>query len=411
MRAVEGFASARESAESGSGTDLAMERFAGLYLDPREVARLASRPPGEFGSLVRGKHNEEPEPLTDVMPPNRVWRDCKRARLRLAVRGRRLAARIACEIDPKYEKIYAFLQDDVTRKWPTVGLALGLLCTGPAVRLERLGSFAPTGRLARYGLIVMIPDGPGHQTPLPARGFRVDEAVFDYLALHEDRSPGTDAFAPLLEPPDKAVKLDPKNELAGQTELLEAIHRARSRRGGDISARGIAGSGKTTLVRRVSSKLRLRLLSIDLGRLATASFAAAQAMGRSLARETQLRRTLVHLVADDPALAAALYADPRTNCARGEPQGESGSGDGGRPEALSGRGARFSALAELGHTLLRLPKQTVIILETSARRQSCAALRAVPGARWIRGGRAAHAAGRCPRGRLARFPRRPRLGR
>ena len=85
---------AHASQQSGSGTDLAMERFAGLYLDPREVARLASRPPGEFGSLVRGKHNEEPEPLTDVMPPESRLAAVASA-LRLAVRGRRLAAR-AC---------------------------------------------------------------------------------------------------------------------------------------------------------------------------------------------------------------------------------------------------------------------------------------------------------------------------
>ena len=46
---------------------------------------------------------------------------------------------LAPEIDRKYEKLYAYLQDDVTRRKPTVGLLLELLC---ATRDEALAARA-----------------------------------------------------------------------------------------------------------------------------------------------------------------------------------------------------------------------------------------------------------------------------
>ena len=52
---------------------------------------------------------------------------------------------LAPELDLRYERLYAYLQDDVTRKRPTVDLALNLLCPSteaklsarPAARAER----------------------------------------------------------------------------------------------------------------------------------------------------------------------------------------------------------------------------------------------------------------------------------
>jgi hypothetical protein len=40
---------------------------------------------------------------------------------------------LAPELDRKYEKIYAYLQDDITRKKPSVDLVISLLCGTPQV--------------------------------------------------------------------------------------------------------------------------------------------------------------------------------------------------------------------------------------------------------------------------------------
>ena len=47
---------------------------------------------------------------------------------------------LAPELDLRYERVYAYLQDDVTRKRPSVDLVLNLLCSPFAAKLARPGS-------------------------------------------------------------------------------------------------------------------------------------------------------------------------------------------------------------------------------------------------------------------------------
>ena len=335
-RAVEELAAGREPADAGPAQDQALDRFAGMYLDSREVGRLAARAPAHCGAERPGETGEEPAPLTDAMAPGSRLSRFERALGLSPFEADVLLMAAASEIDPKYEKLYAFLQDDVNRKWPTVGLALGLLCAEPAVRLERLGAFGPSGRLARFGLIAMIPDPSGSQAPLPSRAFRIDEGVFHSLVRQDDGPHGLDAFAPAGDPPEKGAEDGPDDEPAAFADLVEAVRLAH---GAGEPARvllaGPRGSGKTTLVRRLASRHRLSHVAIDLGRLAAAPTATAQALGRSLAREARLRPTVVHLVADDPSLAAALQGDRPGAHAPHDAHGEGGPGEGA--EARGGR--------------------------------------------------------------------------
>src|SRR4029079_12361414 len=57
---------------------------------------------------------------------------------------------LAVEVHRKYEKLYAFLQDDVTCKHPTVDLVLNLLCTTPMEMMAAREVFSPNGTLCRY---------------------------------------------------------------------------------------------------------------------------------------------------------------------------------------------------------------------------------------------------------------------
>ncbi len=60
---------------------------------------------------------------------------------------------LAPELDERYARLYAYLQDDLRRRTPGVGLILDLLCPHPAQRLSaglRLASAAP---LRRYNLL------------------------------------------------------------------------------------------------------------------------------------------------------------------------------------------------------------------------------------------------------------------
>ncbi|WP_179232860.1 AAA family ATPase [Paenibacillus rigui] len=56
----------------------------------------------------------------------------------------------AVELDRKYERIFGFLQDDLTAKLPNISLVLQLVCRTPEEHRSARMAFAPTGKLSRY---------------------------------------------------------------------------------------------------------------------------------------------------------------------------------------------------------------------------------------------------------------------
>jgi len=94
------------------------------------------------------------------------------------------------EIDLRYERILAYLQDDVTRKRPRVDLALNLFCPLLADRLQARSAFLPQAPLWHYALLVSPSasedgGGPG----LLDQTLQIDPRVVAFL-LHDDDAGG-----------------------------------------------------------------------------------------------------------------------------------------------------------------------------------------------------------------------------
>src|SRR5262249_2066998 len=66
----------------------------------------------------------------------------------------------APELDLRYERLYGYLQDDVTARRPRVSLALDLLCASPAEKIERRDRFAPDAPLRRERLVELAGGEP-----------------------------------------------------------------------------------------------------------------------------------------------------------------------------------------------------------------------------------------------------------
>ena len=88
---------------------------------------------------------------------------------------------LAPALDLRYERLYGYLQDDVTRKRPTVSLILDLLCESIDDRLDRLSHFAPDDPLLKHHLIEQAADPGMDRPPLLAQTFRADESVLFWL--------------------------------------------------------------------------------------------------------------------------------------------------------------------------------------------------------------------------------------
>jgi hypothetical protein len=76
---------------------------------------------------------------------------------------------LAHEIDLHYERLYAYLQDDVSRRRPTVDLILNLLCPTTADRLNLHRHFAPDSILVRHRRICVAAEPNRPNSALLAR--------------------------------------------------------------------------------------------------------------------------------------------------------------------------------------------------------------------------------------------------
>ena len=118
-------------------------------------------------------------------------------------------------LDLKYERLYGYLQDDVTRKRPTVNLVLDLLCPTGAeamgtsamgtTRFERLSHFTAAAPLFRYRFLEKVQDQPG-KYPLLNQPLVVDESVVGWLLGQYQARPDMTQFLRLGPGPDSPVK-------------------------------------------------------------------------------------------------------------------------------------------------------------------------------------------------------------
>ena len=171
--------------------------FQGLYIPEQEVDTLLSRPAG----LPHWAAAPGPPALPEVraalgqITASIAQReaDCVRAgmKLRLDELARlfdltpfdadALLICLAPEIDLRYERLYAYLQDDITRKRPSVDLVLNLLSPTFEAKLASRQRFAPQAPLVKHGLLSLFDDPSQQQPPLLGKYLKADERVVSYL--------------------------------------------------------------------------------------------------------------------------------------------------------------------------------------------------------------------------------------
>jgi hypothetical protein len=180
-----------------------------------------------------------------------------------------LVVAVAPDLDARFERLYGYLNDDVTRRRASVGLALELCGASPWWASAR-GRLAPAARLVSLGLVaVEEPD-----RPLLSRPLRVPDRVTAHLL--GDDEPDV-AIADLLHRP---VRWQGEGDLPGR--LAAAIGR-----GADLVYLGERpGSSSPALAEEAFTRLGQPALVLDLDRLPAGADLAE--VGRSVAREALL---------------------------------------------------------------------------------------------------------------------------
>ena len=227
---------------------------------------------------------------------------------------------LAPELDRRYEKLCGYLQDDVTRKRPTVALTLDLLCAEAEATIAARLFFDPQAPLFRDD-VLRIGHGP-EDSPLPllSRPLLVDDRIVEFL-LGRQRLDARLGDAVRLVMPDEAGPAIVDDTIERRIEhLIEASDEAADggRRNTVFYLHGAAGSGRRALAEAVCRRLRVPLVVADLERL-LASPSPADAT-RRLAREAMLLPAAlciehVDALIDDPA-KSALHLRPLLRACR-----------------------------------------------------------------------------------------------
>ena len=258
------------------------DRFRGLYISEEQVDRLLD-PAADLAQHTREAVAEVADrDAADLAALERLADDATAAGH--DVRLRRLATTfgldtldvdillvaLAPDLDPRFERLYGYLHDDVSRRRASAGLALEL-AGGPRQAAEgparsRLGAH---GALLEGGLL-LVEDS---ERPFLTRSLRVPDRVAAHL-LGDDRP--DPVVAPLLvEPPEVGF---------GEVEVLAralaaGVPLVYIRQGSGASARGLA---QAALARAGRPAVHL-----DLERLAVAG--DAEPVAAAAAREARLR--------------------------------------------------------------------------------------------------------------------------
>ncbi|MFT3721515.1 ATP-binding protein [Pseudorhodoferax sp.] len=172
---------------------------------------------------------------------------------------------LACAIEPRYERLCAYLQDDVTKKRPSVGLALALLGDTLHDQLRLRGLFAPQAPLLRHRLVDLLDDPGQPQAPLRARALQLPERVAAFL-LGDDTPAEELADSVALRQPDAG--LDGLVLGEEQRSALQALAaRARRQPALVVQLLGPCGAGLQDAAAALCHMLGRPLLGIDLARL------------------------------------------------------------------------------------------------------------------------------------------------
>lgn len=246
------------------GSEAASDPYRGLYISRDEVERILSCPPCAPRLWTDEENSNEPwsDRVSEVSQIGWLQRSFDLSPLDLDL----ILIALAPELDLRYERLYAYLQDDVTRKYPSVELALNLLCSSAAAKLVRRTHFAPNAPLIRHGLLHLIPDPNQVQPPLLAHSMRLDGQIVDFLLGQDGIDPRLAGFCQLHQPTVSFEELPLKIQIQQALGVL-TVQYLKGQQPLHLYFQGPHDTGKQLAAEAIANQLGMSLLAVNLARL------------------------------------------------------------------------------------------------------------------------------------------------
>jgi ATP-dependent 26S proteasome regulatory subunit len=166
---------------------------------------------------------------------------------------------LVSELKLPYEQIYSYLQNDLTKKRPTVDLVIKLLCQDVEERIKARMNFSPSSPLLENHLIYLSNNGNDDSTLL-SRSIKVDERIISFLLEFDEIDPGIKNFSTINSQGNIKDIILPENN----TVLIDKIKWYFQTNNPQIFfLAGPYGTGKKTVAEIVSNEFDMPLLVVD----------------------------------------------------------------------------------------------------------------------------------------------------
>ncbi|HUL12448.1 MAG TPA: AAA family ATPase, partial [Methylococcaceae bacterium] len=200
---------------------------------------------------------------------------------------------LAPELDRRYERLYAYLHDDVTRKHATVDLVLNLLCPQLDARIVARARFAPTAPLQHHALVQLFEDPGFRQASLLGKHVQLDPRIADYLLGGDEIDSRLQPYAQRIEP---QVDLD---QLIGLADLKTRLPQMTAPPVADKESpvlyfQGPYGVGKQAMAKVLCKQVDMGLLSVNTRRLVGVKIEEFETLVRLAHREARLQGAAVY---------------------------------------------------------------------------------------------------------------------
>ncbi|MCB8967253.1 MAG: ATP-binding protein [Ardenticatenaceae bacterium] len=291
------------------------DEFRGLYISEAQVDTLLGYELGQHAWRMNGNGHDAhiPLPWPQVLAEaRRQWQmqtavsrsaniplpldDMARAFNLDEVDVDALLIALAPELDPRYERLFAYLQDDVTRKRPSIDLILNLLTDDFGQKLKWRQRFTANGRLIQHRLLARFINGNDREPTLLSQYVRPAAHLVEHLlgtTSLDEQLGDTAVILPAPHTPPQRVT----------AEFMAHLHRT------DQSADpapwfafiGEYGVGRQEAAQQLAAAAQRPLLALDLHALSESTPGLAEGLALAL-RDGRLLGAYLYLTGWDDLL-------------------------------------------------------------------------------------------------------------
>ena len=177
---------------------------------------------------------------------------------------------LAPELDRKYEKLFGYLHDDVTRKKPSVDLLLNLLRETAEERLAARLAFDPAAPMMKYRLLQITDTSPDGPLPLLSRPLKLDDRIVSFLLGHNQLDGRLEPLARVIPPSNEREYPGLDDETRQRAAGFVRSHLNDPRSAGRnlvFNLSGAYGSGAHLLARAVCNDIGIPLVVADVRKM------------------------------------------------------------------------------------------------------------------------------------------------